>query len=91
VTEGVLTLSRTLENLHRGTTAKELQFKVDGASALTRLLLASDEVAFLVGRAMNPAHQNPNLPRELGLKSHIANEIALKLENIGKVVQVEYF
>ena len=91
VTEGVLTLARTLENLKHGVTAKEIQFKVDGASALTRLLLGSDEVTFLVGRAMNPAHQNPNLPRDLGLKSHIANEIKLNLEKLGKIVRVEYF
>jgi len=90
VTEGVLTLSRTLENLSKGITAKELQFKVDGASALTRILLASDEITFLVGRAMNPAHQNPNLPRELGLKTHITNEIRLRLEKLGKAVNVAY-
>ena len=91
VTEGVLTLAHTLENLKRGVTAKEIQFKVDGASGLTRLLLGSDEVTFLVGRALNPAHQNPNLPRDLGLKSHIANEIKLNLEKLGKIVHVEYF
>ncbi|MGO8703995.1 MAG: SpoIIE family protein phosphatase [Candidatus Brocadiia bacterium] len=91
VTEGVLTLAHTLENLKRGVTAKEIQFKVDGASALTRLLLGSDEVTFLVGRALNPAHQNPNLPRDLGLKTHITNEIKLNLEKLGKIVFVEYF
>jgi hypothetical protein len=91
VTEGVLTLARTLENLKEGVTAKEVQFKVDGASALTRLLLGSDEVTFLVGQALNPAHQNPNLPRELGLKSHIANEIKLNLEKLGKIVRIEFF
>jgi serine/threonine protein phosphatase PrpC len=91
VTEGVLTLAGTLENLKQGVTAKEIQFKVDGASALTRLLLGSDEVTFLVGRALNPAHQNPNLPRELGLKGHIANEIKQTLEKLGKIVRVEYF
>jgi len=91
VTEGVLTLAHTLENLKQGVTAKEIQYKVDGASALTRLLLGSDEVAFLVGRALNPAHQNPNLPRDLGLKSHITNEIKLNLEKLGKIVRVEYF
>ena len=79
------------ENLRRGVTAKEIQFKVDGASALTRLLLGSDEVTFLVGRAINPAHQNPNLPRELGLKSHITNEIGVQLEKLGKVVRLEYY
>jgi hypothetical protein len=91
VTEGVLTLAHTLENLKRGVTAKEIQFKVDGASALTRTLLGSDEVTFLVGRALNPAHQNPNLPRDLGLKSHLANEIKLNLEKLGKIVCIEFF
>jgi len=91
VTEGVLTLARTLENLRNSVPPKEFQFKVDGASALTRLLLGSDEVTFLVGRAINPAHQNPNLPRELGLKSHITNEIGVQLEKLGKVVRLEYY
>ena len=91
VTEGILTLSKTLENLDKGVTPKELQFKVDGASALTRLLLEADEITFLLGGAINPAHQNPNLPRALGLKSHIANEIALQLEKRGKSVHAEHF
>lgn len=90
VTEGVLTLSRTLDHLVRGMAPADLEFKIDGASSLTRLLLHSDEITFLVGRAINPAHQNPDLPRELGLKSHITNEIGAVLERLGKVVKVEH-
>jgi len=89
VTEGVLTLSRTLENLRTGVTAKAVQFKVDGASALTRLLHNADDVTFLVGRAINPAHQDPDLPKGLGLKAHIANEIKVELEKLGKTVTLE--
>ena len=91
VTEGVLTLSKTLENLRAGVTLKEIQFKIDGASALTRALLDADEIRFLVGRAINPAHQNPDLPEELGLKSHIANEMRLELEKLGKTIRLEQF
>ena len=70
---------------------QELQFKVDGTSALTRMLLDAGEITFMLGSAINPAHQNPNLPRELGLKSHIANEIAAQLMKPRKTVHTEHF
>jgi len=44
-----------------------------------------------VGRAMNPAHQNPNLPRTLGIKSQVAQALADELRRRGKEVQIEYF
>jgi hypothetical protein len=91
VTEGVLTLSKTLENLRNRVTPEAIQFKIDGASALTRALLHADEITFLVGRALNPAHQNPSLPAALGLKSHVIHEIALELQSLGKTVTVEEF
>ncbi len=38
--------------------------------------LEADEVKFLVGETINPAHQSPELPADLGLKHHVAAEIA---------------
>lgn len=88
VTEGVLTLSRTLDNLRARIEPMSLRFKTDGASALTRVLYEADEVHFLVGSALNPAHQNPEMPAKLGLKAHIVREIAAELEKLGKLVTV---
>ena len=90
-TEGVLTLSKTLENLNTGVPTEALQFKADGASELPRRLLDADEITFLVGRAINPAHQNPDMPRELALKTHIVRQMETVLENLGKTVRLEYF
>jgi len=89
VTEGVLTLSAALEQLRGNVTAPQLRFKVDGASSLVRLLLESDEVHFLVGSAINPAHQNPDMPRNLALKAQVVAEIAEQLRKRGKEVEVE--
>ena len=66
--------------------------KKDGASELTRLLLQdSTEVHFLVGRALNPAHQNSGMPVSLSLKFNLIKELAAEIEKTGKKVTVEYF
>ena len=48
-------------------------------------------VNFLVGRALNPAHQNPDLPVNLSLKLNLIKEIVSILQELGKRVTVEYF
>ena len=53
------------------------------------LIEDSTEVTFLVGRALNPAHQNPDLPLSLGLKLRLIEDIAEALEKIGKKVTIE--
>jgi hypothetical protein len=45
----------------------------------------------LVGRALNPAHQNPNLPRDLGIKSQVVQALGEELKRLGKKVDIEYF
>lgn len=97
-TEGVLTLGRALDLVKAygapGTQNGEslnLQ-KKDGGTRLARLLLEeSTRVCFLVGRAMNPAHQNPDLPISLSLKLKLVEELAQELEKLGKDVFVEYY
>ena len=91
VTEGILTLSKTVDNLKHNVPLKNLQYKIDGASSLTRLLMDVDVIKILIGRAMNPAHQQPKMPVELGIKTHIAQELADELIKQGKEVEVEYF
>jgi len=66
VSEGILTLTRTSMLLHSKVDKKKIQFQNDGVSNLLRIMLRVDHVHFIVGQAVNPAHQNPELPHQLG-------------------------
>jgi hypothetical protein len=97
-TEGVLTMGRALEYVEKYTSSKlcakdflELN-KEDGASKLAKILVEeSTAVHFFVGRAINPAHQNPDFPLNLGMKLQLVEDMAKTLETLGKKVVVEYF
>ena len=91
VTEGTLTITKALEIIRVDEPNEQLKLKVDGASRLVVLLRDADEVRILLGRTMNPAHQNPNLPRTLGLKTQVVQTLVQELERRGKQVQIEYF
>lgn len=96
VTEGVLTIGKALEYLKEYTdehASKEFMLnKKDGATQLVKLLLEDcTEVRFLVGQAINPAHQNPGMPISLGLKFTLIKELTQVLEKTGKKVTVEFF
>jgi hypothetical protein len=90
VTEGIITLSKTLEYLKTVHFPEDVPAKHNGAVDLTKILLEGDEIQFVVGRAINPAHQNPDLPLNLGLKIQVVTEISNILTNIGKQVTVQY-
>lgn len=96
VTEGVITLGRVValatqcvsNQIGEPTwlTAK------DGASLIARLLFEeATNVNFYVGRAMNPAHQNPDLPLSLNLKLRLVEELAKCLQEMEKTVTVRYY
>jgi hypothetical protein len=89
VSEGILTLTKTNERLQAGADKKAVRFQADGAANLLRLLLSVDHVHFLVGQALNPAHQNPDLPHQLGIRLAVVREIAAELRKRGKEVTVE--
>ncbi|NQT91325.1 MAG: SpoIIE family protein phosphatase [Lentisphaerae bacterium] len=89
VTEGILTLTQVSELLREGADGNTVQFRVDGAADLIRLLLAADHIDFMVGLAVNPAHQNPDLPAQLGMKLSVVREIASELRKRDKEVSVE--
>ncbi|NLJ67898.1 MAG: SpoIIE family protein phosphatase [Firmicutes bacterium] len=94
VTEGIITISTALEKLkalYEGRAMAEILTGEDGASLLAKLLWESDSVHFLVGRAINPAHQNPELPLGLALKEQVINELTHCIERAGKEVQVTSF
>lgn len=74
VTEGILTLTKTLEYLETNT------HKNDAAYKLMRFILDSDCIKFLVGAQVNQAHYDPNLPIEIEIRKNIVRKIAKILE-----------
>lgn len=94
-TEGVLTLRAALELLRSvavGTVPEARLARQDGATRLVRMMVEDcTDLRFLVGRALNPAHQNPDLPITLSIKLNLVSEIARVLESMGKTVLVEYY
>jgi len=89
VSEGILTLTKTSELLQSGAEKKTVRFQTDGASNLIRLLLGVDHIHFIVGQAVNPAHQNPDLPHQLGIRLAVVREIATELRKRGKEITIE--
>jgi len=88
-TEGILTLTQANNLLNSGGDKETVKFQTDGASALVRLCLDVDHVHFIVGMGVNPAHQNPDLPGQLGIKLAVVREIAEQLREKGKEVTIE--
>lgn len=95
-TEGVITLSRVLEQARAYHEADAIyadwNVKQDGASLISRMLFEeATDINFLVGRAINPAHQNPNLPITFNIKMQLVEELSELLKTMGKHVKVSYF
>jgi len=96
VTEGIVTLGETLNLLKRyeqNTVGRSnmLGQRGDGATLLARMLLERcTGVKFLVGRALNPAHQNPGMSINLNIKLNLVNEIVACLKRMDREVDVEY-
>lgn len=93
VTEGVLTLKRTTEMIN-AYADKELTLKdlgQDGAAQLFRLLVdESTYIKFWIGKALNSAHQNPDFPVELSMKTNVVNELVTALNRMGKKTSLAY-
>ncbi len=96
VTEGVITINRVLEYAkdYLGDNEKyeDWNFKRDGASLICRLLFEeATDINFYVGRAINPAHQNPELPINFSIKMNLVEELSACLKKMGKRIKVSYF
>jgi hypothetical protein len=89
VTEGILTLTKSDQLLQSGADKEAVKYNTDGASALVRMCLDVDHVHFIVGLSVNPAHQNPELPGQLGMKLAVVRAIAEELRKRGKEVTIE--
>lgn len=96
VTEGVITVNRVLEYakdyLGDNERYNEWSFQRDGASLISRLLFEeATDINFYVGRAINPAHQNPDLPINFSIKMNLVEELSACLKKMGKRIKVSYF
>lgn len=96
VTEGVITINKVLEYakdyLGENRHYEDWSFKKDGASLICRLLFEeATDINFYVGRAVNPAHQNPDLPINFNIKMNLVEELSDCLQKMCKKIKVSYF
>ena len=96
MTEGVITVNRVVEyardyigeNKHY----EDWNDGQDGASLISRLLFdEATDINFFVGKAINPAHQNPDLPINFNIKMNLVQELSEALKKMGKRIKVSYF
>ena len=96
VTEGVITINKVLEYA-RDYLGENKYYELwnhsqDGASLICRLLFVeATDINFYVGRAVNPAHQNPDLPINFNIKMNLVEELSKCLRKMGKKIKVSYF
>lgn len=96
VTEGVITVNKVVEYANDYITNNEFYedwgYGRDGASLITRLLIEeATDINFYVGKAVNPAHQNPDLPINFNIKMNLVQELSKALKQMGKRIKVSYF
>jgi hypothetical protein len=89
VTEGMLTLNRTASLLEGP--SGHISCPEDGAEMLFNHLLESDRVSFIVGTRINEAHQNPDMPQDMGIRRTLVRRIAdLLRANYLKETEIEF-
>ncbi len=96
VTEGVITVNKVLEYakdaLGDNNLYEKWGFGRDGACMISRLLFEeATDINFFIGRAINPAHQNPNLPINFNIKMNLVEDLSKCLQQMGKRIKVIYF
>ena len=96
VTEGILTIRQVLDYardyLEDNHSYSQWGYKRDGASLIARMLFEeATDINFFVGRAVNPAHQDPELPITFGAKMQLIHDLAECLREMGKAIRVSYF
>lgn len=98
VTEGVLTISKAVEILKEalalGAPYREFRRleRRDGAARLAKILIRDcTKLTLIVGRAVNPAHQNPNLPKDLAIRVKVIESLADLMVRLGKEVEIIYY
>lgn len=96
VTEGVITINRVVlyaqSYISDNEKFSDWSYGLDGASAISRMLFEeATDINFFVGRAANPAHQNPDLPIGFNIKMRLVEQLSEALKVMGKKIKVSYF
>ena len=96
VTEGVVTINRVVEYAKDYVNENELfekwYFKKNGAALISQMLFEeATDINLYIGKAINPAHQNPDLPVHFNLKMLLVEDLTMYLKKMGKRVKVSYF
>lgn len=93
VTEGVLTLQRTIEMIDK---YSEGSLDIDtigtdgGSQLFDALISQGTHIEFWVGKAMNTAHQDPDFPIELSIKMNLVEALCDALRRAGREVVLRY-
>lgn len=95
-TEGVLTMSRVVDIAKKYSSSVGAYTgwvgKRDGASLIAQLLFEeATDVNLFVGRAMNPAHQNPDMSIDFSIKLRLIEDLGAYLEQMGKHVKTSFY
>lgn len=98
VTEGVLTLSRSLKLLRKYLSDEfdaEFFDELDadnGASRLAKLLIEEcTELNLFVGTAVNEAHKESGLVFDLSMRQNLVDQLIRTVKEMGKHVRVKYY
>lgn len=98
VTEGVLTIGKALDLLRRyeNDDFDEAFFDEldadNGAAKLAKVIIEEcTDLKLFVGKAMNVAHQNSNLPFDLSVRMNLVDQLKECGEHLGKHVTVKYY
>lgn len=84
VTEGLLTLNKVIEILR-----EDKKTKILVVNRVIDFFNRSTDIKIHLGKAINIAHQNPDLPQEFNLKAKVIYELKIILENMGKTVEID--
>ncbi len=89
VTEGIITLSRTLELIKKDAPRMDHNGKGTNAAVLLAAeMMQADHIRFLVGQSVNPYYQNPLLPKNISIRTNLVGMIATELRQYRKSVEV---
>lgn len=99
VTEGVLTLNRAVNLMKRYANDENINEKFfleldkkNGGSMVAKMLIEDcTDLNLFVGKAINVAHQNPDLPFDLGIRQHLVEQLKVTAEKMGKTVTITYY
>lgn len=94
VTEGVLTVRKLIERSDKYLNVKDSDIKefasYDGADKLGDLLFErATHVNFYIGRGVNPAHAELDIANSM--KLHLVEELAKRLQSLGKQINLLYY